>query len=50
MTTWKRPDMEKGLDSDQGYSIPSAAIVREREELDLEVDPPPDLSRPSEII
>jgi Uma2 family endonuclease len=44
MTTWKRPDMEKGLESDQCYYIQHEAIVRERFELDLEVDPPPDLA------
>jgi Uma2 family endonuclease len=44
MTTWKRPDMEKGLESDQCYYIRHAAIVREKDELDLEVDPPPDLA------
>jgi Uma2 family endonuclease len=44
MTTWKRPDMEKGLESDQCYYIRHEAIVRERVELDLEVDPPPDLA------
>jgi len=43
MTTWKRPDMEKGLEADQCYYIRNAAIVRTREEIDLEVDPPPDL-------
>ena len=44
MTTWKRPDMEKGLEADQCYYIRNAVIVRERVELDLEVDPPPDLA------
>jgi Uma2 family endonuclease len=44
MTTWKRPDMEKGLESDQSYYILHEAIVRERVELDLEVDSPPDLA------
>src|SRR5262249_18217718 len=44
MTTWKRPDMEKGLESDQCYYIQNEAIVRQKEELDLEVDPPPDLA------
>jgi Uma2 family endonuclease len=44
MTTWKRPDLEKGLESDQCYYIRNQAIVREREELNLEVDPPPDLA------
>jgi Uma2 family endonuclease len=44
MTTWKRLDMEKGLESDQCYYIQNASIVRERGALDLEVDPPPDLA------
>jgi Uma2 family endonuclease len=44
MTTWKRPDMEKGLEADQCYYILHAAIVRQRDELDLEVNPPPDLA------
>lgn len=44
MTTWKRPDMEKGLEADQCYYILHAANVRERDELVLEVDPPPDLA------
>jgi Uma2 family endonuclease len=44
MTTWKRSDVEKGLESDQCYYIRNEAIVRERVELDLEVDPPPDLA------
>jgi Uma2 family endonuclease len=44
MTTWKRPDMEKGLEADQCYYFRNEAVVRERNELDLEVDPPPDLA------
>jgi Uma2 family endonuclease len=44
MTTWRRPDLEKGLESDQCYYIRNAAIVRQRDELDLERDPPPDLA------
>jgi Uma2 family endonuclease len=44
MTTWKRPDMEKGLESDQCYYIRNEAIVWQKDELDLEVDPPPDLA------
>jgi Uma2 family endonuclease len=44
MTTWKRPDMEKGLEADQCYYIRNAALVRRKDELDLEVDPPPDLA------
>jgi Uma2 family endonuclease len=44
MTTWRRPDLEKGLESDQCYYIRNQAVVRRREELDLERDPPPDLA------
>jgi Uma2 family endonuclease len=44
MTTWKRPDVERGLEADQCYYIRNEAIVRERDVLDLEVDPPPDLA------
>jgi Uma2 family endonuclease len=44
MTTWRKPDAEKGLEADQCYYIRNHAIVREREALDLEVDPPPDLA------
>ncbi len=44
MTTWRKPDAEKGLEADQCYYIRNQAVVRERDVLDLEVDPPPDLA------
>ena len=44
MTTWRKPDVAKGLEADQCYYIQNQAIVREREILDLDVDPPPDLA------
>ncbi len=44
MTTWRKPDAEKGLEADQCYYIQNQAVVREREVLDLEIDPPPDLA------
>jgi Uma2 family endonuclease len=44
MTTWRKPDAEKGLEPDQCYYIQNQSVVREREVLDLEVDPPPDLA------
>ena len=44
MTTWKKPGAEKGLEPDQCYYIQNQAVVREKEVLDLEVDPPPDLA------
>jgi Uma2 family endonuclease len=44
MTTWRKPDAEKGLEADQCYYIQNQAIVRDRDVLDLDVDPPPDLA------
>jgi len=44
MTTWKKPSTSKGLQADQCYYIQHQAIVREKETLDLEIDPPPDLA------
>ena len=43
-TTWQRPDLEKGLEADECYHIQSVARVAGRDELDLTVDPPPDLA------
>jgi Uma2 family endonuclease len=44
MTTWKLPGAAKGLEADQCYYIQHHAVVREKEVLDLEIDPPPDLA------
>jgi Uma2 family endonuclease len=44
MTTWRKPDAEKGLEADQCYYIENQAVVREREVLDLDIDRPPDLA------
>jgi len=44
MTTWKKPNAEKGLEPDQCYYIQNQAVVREKEAIDLETDPPPDLA------
>src|SRR4051812_24756925 len=44
MTTWKKPSASKGLQADQCYYIQNQAIVRQKETLDLEIDPPPDLA------
>jgi Uma2 family endonuclease len=43
-TTFKRSDLSRGLESDNCYYITNEPLVREREEIDLSVDPPPDLS------
>ena len=44
MTTWRKPNTEKGLEADQCYYIQHQAVVREKEVLDLDIDPPPDLA------
>ena len=42
--TWKRNDVLKGLESDECYYVQNEPRVRGRDELDLAVDPPPDLA------
>jgi Uma2 family endonuclease len=44
MTTWKMPGAAKGLEADQSYYIQHHAVAREKEALDLETDPRPDLA------
>jgi Uma2 family endonuclease len=44
MTTWKKASAAKGLEPDQCYYIQNQAIVRTKEVLDLDPDPPPDLA------
>ena len=43
-TTFKREDLQKGFESDECYYIAHAAAVREKDEIDLTVDPAPDLA------
>ena len=42
--TFKRKDLRKGFEPDKCYYIQHEAMVRDREELDLLIDPPPDLA------
>ncbi len=42
-TTFRREDRQKGLEPDKCYYIQHLAEVRDREQLDLTMDPPPDL-------
>lgn len=42
-TTFKREDLAKGLEPDECYYVQHADAVRAKSELDLAVDPPPDL-------
>ena len=42
-TTFKRKDLERGFEADESYYIRNELIVRNKREIDLLVDPPPDL-------
>ena len=42
-TTWKRKDLRKGLEPDEGYYVQHEPQIGGRMELDLKRDPPPDL-------
>jgi Uma2 family endonuclease len=43
-TTWKNAPKEQGVEADECYYIASEARVRGRPEIDLGVNPPPDLA------
>lgn len=43
-TTWSREDLRKGLEPDQCYYIQHEQAVRGKDEIDLTLDPPPDLA------
>ena len=42
-TTFKREDLERGFEPDSCFYFEQAALVRSKEELDLSVDPSPEL-------
>ena len=42
-TTLKREDLERGFESDECYYIQHAIAVRDKDEIDMMIDPPPDL-------
>jgi Uma2 family endonuclease len=42
-TTLNRADHQQGVEADECYYVAHEAAVREKEEIDLERDPPPDL-------
>ncbi len=42
-TTFRRPDLQRGFEADESYYIAGAAAVRGKQEIDLTIDPPPDL-------
>ncbi len=42
--TWNRRDLAKGVEADECYYIQNESVIRGRMEIDLEVDPPPDVA------
>lgn len=42
--TCDREDLERGLEPDEGFYIENEPSIRDKEEIDLAVDPPPDLA------
>jgi Uma2 family endonuclease len=42
-TTFRRQDLQRGLEPDNCYYIQNESVVRGRDEIDLSIDPPPDL-------
>ena len=48
-TTYRREALERGLKPDESYWIEHELVVRGREDIDLETDPPPDLVLEIEI-
>ncbi|NJN31936.1 MAG: Uma2 family endonuclease [Synechococcales cyanobacterium RM1_1_8] len=42
--TWRRPDLTKGVEADECYYIQNEAVIRNRMDIDLAFDPPPDLA------
>jgi len=43
-TTWRSRELAKGCEADECYYVARAAWAASREEIDLAVDPPPDLA------
>lgn len=48
-TTFRREDLKRGLEPDECYWIEHEAVVRGRDDIDLDNDPPPDLALEIEI-
>jgi len=42
-TTFKRPDLDRAFEPDESYYITHADQIRPKDEVDLQIDPPPDL-------
>jgi Uma2 family endonuclease len=48
-TTFRREDLDRGLEPDQCFYIANASRIRGKDEIDLALDPPPDLAVEVEI-
>lgn len=48
-TTLSREDVERGLEPDKCYCLENESLVRDKDEIDLTVDPPPDLAIEIEV-
>lgn len=42
-TTFRRKDLKRGFEADESYYIQNAELIRGKHEIDLSIDPPPDL-------
>ena len=42
-TTFRRTDLKRGFEADESYYIQFAGHIRSKREIDLSIDPPPDL-------
>jgi Uma2 family endonuclease len=42
--TWRRRDIQKGLEADECYYVASEPRIRGRDEVEINVDPPPDIA------
>jgi Uma2 family endonuclease len=47
--TWDREDLEKALEADESFYLGDLQRIRDPDEIDLEIDPPPDLAIEIEI-
>lgn len=43
-TTFRHEDQNRGLEADKCYYLESEPLVRDKDEIDLTIDPPPDLA------
>jgi Uma2 family endonuclease len=48
-TTWSREDVDKGLEADESFYVGDLERVRDPDNVDLDVDPPPQLAIEIEI-